>query len=110
MQTDLLSIYSDLILKKIVTKIHADKKKKAKAEQVSMVTAETGAGVRSSRHWSAVAGSEFYYSEIETGYQRMREMDELTGWHQKLHQDRFSFMKVKYPEILEHYERYFLRE
>ena len=29
--------------------------------------AETGAGVRSSRHWKAAANIEFYYNEIQKG-------------------------------------------
>ena len=108
--TDFPKIYCDLILKKIVSKIHADQRKKAKAIEVSMKSAETGAGVRSSRHWSAVAGSEFYYSEIETGFQRMRDLDEAAGWRRNLHQERFQFMRKKYPEILEQYDRHYRKE
>ena len=40
--------------------------------------AETGAGVRSSRHWKAAANIEFYYNEIQKGFDQMRELDRQT--------------------------------
>ncbi|EMF0585135.1 DUF1140 family protein [Enterococcus faecium] len=99
---DLVSRYSDVILKKIMTKIQKDKKAKARAGLVKIEMAETGAGVRTSRHWKAAANIEFYYKEIQKGFEEMRELDRQTGWSKKLHQDRFKFVK-KYKEILDEY-------
>ncbi len=56
--------------------------------------------MRSSRHWKAAANIEFYYNEIQKGFDQMRELDKQTNWSQKLHQDRFKFVE-KYKEILE---------
>lgn len=68
---DLITQYSDIILKKIMMKIQKDKKSKERAELVKLEMAETGAGVRSSRHWKA-ANIEFYYNEIQKGSKRVR--------------------------------------
>ena len=97
---DLVSRYSDVILKKIMAKIQKDKKAKARAELVKIETAETGAGVRT--HWKAAANIEFYYKEIQKGFEEMRELDRQTGWSKKLYQDRFKFTG-KYKEILDEY-------
>lgn len=99
---DLITQYSDIILKKIMAKIQKDKKAKERAELVKSEMAETGAGVRSGRHWKAVANIEFYYEEIKKGFEQMRELDRQTSWNQKLHQDRFKFVE-KYKEILKEY-------
>ena len=99
---DLITQYSDIILKKIMMKIKKDKKSKERAELIKLEMAETGAGVRSSRRWKAAANIEFYYKEIQKGFDQMRELDKQTGWSQKLHQDRFKFVE-KYREILEEY-------
>lgn len=64
---DLITQYSDIILKKIMMKIQKDKKSKERAELVKLEMAETGAGVRSSRHWKAATNIEFYYNEIQKG-------------------------------------------
>lgn len=100
---NLITQYSDIILKKIMMKIQKDKKAKERAEIVKLEMAETGAGVRSSRHWKAAANIEFYYKEIQKGFEQMRELDKQTNWSQKLHQDRFKFVE-KYREILEEYK------
>lgn len=71
-----------------------------KAENLEM--AETGSGVRTSRHWKAAANIEFYYKEIQKGFDQMRELDWQTNWSKKLHQDRFKFVE-KYREILDEY-------
>ncbi|EME8164276.1 DUF1140 family protein [Enterococcus faecium] len=99
---DLITQYSDIILKKIMMKIQKDKKAKERAEIVKLEMAETGSGVRSSRHWKAAANIEFYYNEIQKGFDQMRELDQQTNWSQKLHQDRFKFVE-KYREILNEY-------
>nr|WP_223112168.1 hypothetical protein [Enterococcus durans] len=50
---DLITQYSDIILKKIMAKIQKDKKSKGRAELVKLEMAETGSGVRTARHWKA---------------------------------------------------------
>ncbi|MCV3204954.1 DUF1140 family protein [Enterococcus faecium] len=99
---DLITQYSDIILKKIMMKIQKDKKSKERAELVKLEMAETGSGVRTSRHWKATANIEFYYKEIQKSFEQMRELDKQTNWSQKLHQDRFKFVE-KYREILNEY-------
>ncbi|EMF0104968.1 DUF1140 family protein [Enterococcus hirae] len=99
---DLINQYSDIILKKIMTKIQKDKKAKGRAELVKLEMAETGSGVRTARHWKAASNIEFYYKEIQKGFDQMRELDQQTGWSQKLNQDRFKFVE-KYKEILDEY-------
>ncbi|HFD6464937.1 DUF1140 family protein [Enterococcus hirae] len=99
---DLINQYSDTILKKIMMKIQKDKKAKARAELVKLEMAETGSRVRTSRHWKAAANIEFYYKEIQKGFDQMHELDKQTGWSQKLHQDRFKFVE-KYKGILDEY-------
>ncbi|HGF7174139.1 DUF1140 family protein [Enterococcus hirae] len=100
---DLINQYSDIILKKIMMKIQKDKKAKKLAELVKLEMAETGLGVRTSRHWKAVANIEFYYKDIQNGFAQMRELDNQTNWSRKLHQDRFKFVE-KYKEILDEYK------
>lgn len=100
--TDFTTQYSDLILKKIMSKIQKDKKAKERAELVKLKAAETGSGVRTSRHWKAAANIEFYYKEIQKGFKQMRKLDELANWTDKLHQDRFKFVE-KYKELLDEY-------
>ncbi|MBA5254931.1 DUF1140 family protein [Enterococcus hirae] len=99
---DLITQYSDTILKKIMSKIQKDKKAKERAELVKLKMAETGSGVRTARHWKAAANIEFYYKEIQKSFEQMRELDKQTNWSQKLHQDRFKFVE-KYKEILDEY-------
>ena len=101
--TDFAKLYCDVILKKIVSKIVADQKRKVKAESIAMKTAETAGQVRTMRHWRAAADNEFYYAEIEKGFQQMKELDELTGWSRILHQDRFKFMREKFGNVLSEY-------
>ncbi|MEY8446486.1 DUF1140 family protein [Enterococcus ratti] len=100
--TDFTTQYSDLILKKIMSKIQKDKKAKERAELVKLKAAETGTGVRTMRHWKAASNIEFYYKEIQKGFDQMHELDKQTGWSQKLHQDRFKFVE-KYKELLDEY-------
>ncbi|MGK3838895.1 hypothetical protein [Enterococcus faecium] len=52
---DLITQYSDIILKKIMMKIQKDKKSKERAELVKLEMAETGSGVRTSRHLKDMA-------------------------------------------------------
>lgn len=102
--TDFVAAYSDLILKKIVSGIVLNRKKQSKAETIAMSTAKTAQQVRSMRHWRAVSDTEFYYKEIRKGFHQMRELDYLTRWTQKLHQDRFNFLhSKKYAGVLKDY-------
>jgi len=101
--TNFVKVYCDLILKKIASNILSNQNKKTKALNIAMKTAETGQQVRTARHWRAVGDIEFYYEEIQKGFQQMKELDELTGWSENLHQDRFKFMRDKYEDILNEY-------
>lgn len=106
MATNFVKLYGCTILKKTVSKIAVSLKKKAKAEERQMNTSLDANSVRSMRHWRAVADVELYYKEIETGFQQLQELDELTGWSSLLHQDRYKFMNEKYSGILnEYFER-----
>ncbi|ANU28434.1 DUF1140 family protein [Planococcus versutus] len=102
-QTNFTKLYVDLILKKIVANIQSHQKKKDAAVTTSLATGETGQGVRSSRHWKASAAMDLHYSEIQKGFSQMRELDELTQWSSKLHQDRFKFLGDKYIKVLHEY-------
>lgn len=62
---DLITQYSEIILKKIMMKIQKDKKSKERAELVKLEMAETGAGVRSSRHWKAAANITMRVNRLE---------------------------------------------
>ncbi len=102
--TDFVAAYSDLILKKIVAGIVSNRKKQLKAEAIAMSTAKTAQQVRSMRHWRAVSDTELYYKEIRKGFHQMNELDYLTRWTQKLHQERFNFLhSKKYAGVLNQY-------
>ncbi|MCY9083678.1 DUF1140 family protein [Bacillus inaquosorum] len=98
-----VKLYCDIILKKILSGILSNQNKKTKALNAAMKTAETSQQVRTMRHWRAVGDTQFYYEEIQKGFQRMKELDELTGWSGNLHQDRFKFIRDKYEDILNEY-------
>ncbi|MGN8982532.1 DUF1140 family protein [Enterococcus villorum] len=85
-----------------MAKIQKDKKAKERAMKTKLAMAETYSGARTMRHWRAAANDEFYYKEIQKGFDQMHELDKQTGWSQKLHQDRFKFVE-KYKEILDEY-------
>ena len=100
--TDFTKTYCDLILKQIVMKIKRDTAAKQRAEQRRSENAEDGRSVRTQRHWKAAADAEFYYREIVTGYRKLGELDQLTQWSEKLHQERFGFLS-KYEDVLKTY-------
>lgn len=100
--TDFTKVYCDIILKKIVMKIKRDTTAKQRAEERRSANSLDGRSVRTQRHWKAAADSEFYYKEIVNGYARMRELDQLTSWSDKLYQERFNFMN-NYESILKRY-------
>lgn len=102
------SLYSDIILKKIVTKIKKDTALKNKATLQKLESGLDGS-VRTQRHWKAAANSEFYYNEMVTGYKLMRDLDTLTNWSDKLHQERYSFM-AKFDDVLQTYQESYKEE
>lgn len=102
---ELVVAYCVIILKKIVANVQANKKKKITAENRKMEEAETGAGVRTMRHWRAAGDIDFYYEEMQKGFQEMKDLDVITGWSENLHQDRFKFMRDKYADVLREYEQ-----
>ena len=107
--TDFTMLYCDTILKKLVAKIKRDQSAKQRAEQRRSENAEDGRSVRTQRHWKAAADSEFYYKEIVIGYERMRDLDQLTRWSEKLYQERFGFLN-KYEDVLKTYLENFKEE
>ncbi len=104
--TNFTALYDDIILKKIVTKIRKDTNMKNKAIERKLANASDGKSVRTMRHWSAAASSEFYYKEMATGYERMRDLDKLTKWSEKLNQDRFKFMD-KFEDVFGTYKSHY---
>lgn len=104
--TDLVKMYCDVILKKIVTKTQRDQKAKTRAEERRLENSLDWKSVRTQRHWKVAADSEFYYNEMVKGYRQMKELDRLTSWSDNLQQDRFKFME-KYEEVLEEYIGYY---
>ncbi len=104
--TNFTALYADIILKKIVTKIRKDTSMKNKATERKLANASHGRSVRTMRHWCAAASSVFYYKEMATGYERMRDLDKLTKWSEKLNQDRFKFMD-KFEEVFEYYNLHY---
>lgn len=100
---DFTKLYAATILKDIVRKIERDMKSSKRAAIRKFENSEDGFSVRTQRHWKAAADIEFYYSEIQEGYKRMRELDRQTNWSDNLHQDRFKFMG-KHEDVLKEYK------
>lgn len=100
--TDFPKLYCDVILKKIIAKLQRDIKAQETAMIRRLVNSTDGSSVRTQRHWKAAADDEFYYKEIQTGFDRMKELDDLTNWSSNLHQDRFKFLS-RYESILKDY-------
>ena len=84
--TNFTALYADIILKEIVTKIKKDTNMKNKATERKLANASDG--------------------RMATGYERMRDLDKLTKWSEKLNQDRFKFMD-KFEEVLEYYNLHY---
>lgn len=104
--TNFTLLYSDIILKKVIAKIAKDTKAKERNDQTRAENTTSGKSVRTQRHWKAAANAEFYYKETVKGYHQMSDLDKLTNWSSKLHQERFNFVN-KYPEILKKYEDFY---
>jgi len=102
--TDFTLLYSDLILKELFKKIAMRTKAKIKSEQTRSENAIHS--VTTQRHWQAAAKSELHYKVIDVAYNRMKELDKLTNWSEKLNQERFNFIE-KYPDIMERYEDFY---
>ncbi|WP_436880684.1 DUF1140 family protein [Staphylococcus haemolyticus] len=95
---DLLLRHSHIIIKELFKSLNNAVKRYNKYSNTSYY-AEVG----TSRYWSSVAGMEQVQSEIDDLLSQLKIMDILTGWHSKLHQDRYKFVE-KYPNILKRYE------
>lgn len=102
--TDFTLLYSALILKDIVKEINKHEKAKVKSEQVRSDNAMHS--VTTQRHWQAAAKSEHLYKEIVKGYERMRDLDQLTNWSSKLNQERFNFLD-NFPEVMKRYKDFY---
>lgn len=61
------------------------------------------AEVGTSQYWKSVAGMEQTQNEIDELLKQLKAMDNIAGWHSKLHQDRYLFIK-KYDDVLKRYE------
>lgn len=102
--TNFTSIYSDIILKKIVQKIASDTTKLDNAHKRAAANRLTDGDARSQRRWKAESNIDFYYNEIEKGYERLRDLDEQVKWSDNLDQHRYEVIANKYPEVFEEYK------
>ena len=96
---DLVRRYATVIVKKIMSQIESNEKKREKATQTKMDAALTGNGVRSMRHWKATASIETYYEENERLFGELVHINAITNFTTNLHQDRYKFVE-KYPFAL----------
>ncbi|UXS21200.1 DUF1140 family protein [Staphylococcus delphini] len=74
--------YSDVILKEILKNIKSLHNKRSKALDTSL-NAECG----TSRYWKALGDVEHYNREIESYKTDLKQLDDVTDWSSKLHQD-----------------------
>ncbi|UXS20882.1 DUF1140 family protein [Staphylococcus delphini] len=86
--------YSHVILKEIIKNIKSVHNKRSKALDTSL-NAECG----TSRYWKALGDVEHYNREIESYKADLKQLDDLSEWSSKLHQDRYKFVE-KYRDVL----------
>ncbi|MTV23030.1 DUF1140 family protein [Staphylococcus delphini] len=87
--------YSHVILKEILKNIKSIHNKRSKALGTSL-NAECG----TSRYWKAMGDVEHYNNEIEAYKIDLKQLNDMTEWSEKLHQDRYKFVD-KYRDVLE---------
>lgn len=104
--TDFPKQFCSLILKDLFKGISSEEKARDKARFVQLETSTDGCSVRTQRHWKAVAAVELHIKEADKKYLQLAELDSLTQWSEKLHQERFSFVQ-KYPDILDRYLQFY---
>ncbi|HHU6749858.1 TPA: DUF1140 family protein [Staphylococcus pseudintermedius] len=86
--------YSHVILKEIIKNIKSVHNKRSKALDTSL-NAECG----TSRYWKALGDVEQYNREIEGYKADLKQLDDVSDWSSKLHQDRYKFVD-KYRDVL----------
>ncbi|MCE5605035.1 DUF1140 family protein [Staphylococcus pseudintermedius] len=86
--------YSHVILKEIIKNIKSVHNKRSKALDTSL-NAECG----TSRYWKALGEVEHYNREIEGYKADLKQLDDVSEWSSKLHQDRYKFVE-KYRDVL----------
>ncbi|WP_161568800.1 DUF1140 family protein [Exiguobacterium sp. SH5S4] len=96
---ELVRRYATGIVKKIMSQIESNEKKREKATQTKMDAALTANGVRSMKHWKATSSIETFYEENERLFEELLHINSLTNFTTNLHQDRYKFVE-KYPFAL----------
>ncbi|HAR5802684.1 TPA: DUF1140 family protein [Staphylococcus pseudintermedius] len=86
--------YSHVILKEILKNIKSVNTKRNKALDTNL-NAECG----TSRYWKALGDVEHYNKQIEGYKADLKQLDDVTEWSKKLHQDRYKFVD-KYRDVL----------
>ncbi|PCF70784.1 hypothetical protein B4W72_11800 [Staphylococcus delphini] len=86
--------YSHVILKEILKNIKSLHKKRQRALETNL-SAECG----TSRYWKAMGDVEHYNREIEAYKTDLKQLDNVSEWSKKLHQDRYKFVE-KYRDVL----------
>ncbi|MDE9798907.1 DUF1140 family protein [Staphylococcus delphini] len=86
--------YAHVILKEILKNIKSVNNKRSKALDTSL-NAECG----TSRYWKALGDVEHYNKQIEEYKADLKQLDDVTEWSKKLHQDRYKFVD-KYRDVL----------
>ncbi|EHT3683434.1 DUF1140 family protein [Staphylococcus pseudintermedius] len=87
--------YSHVILKEILKNIKLIHNKRSKALDTSL-NAECG----TSRYWKALGDIEHYTREIEGFKADLKQLDDVSEWSGKPHQDRYKFVE-KYRDVLD---------
>ncbi|EIZ4622869.1 DUF1140 family protein [Staphylococcus pseudintermedius] len=87
--------YSHVILKEILKNINSIHNKRQRALDTSL-NAECG----TSRYWKALGDVEHYTREIEGYKADLKQLDDVSEWSSKLHQDRYKFVE-KYRDVLD---------
>ncbi|WP_353421847.1 DUF1140 family protein [Staphylococcus delphini] len=86
--------YSHVILKEILKNIKSIHNKRSKALGTSL-NAECG----TSRYWKAMGDVEHYNKELDDYKADLKQLDDVSEWSSKLHQDRYKFVE-KYRDVL----------
>lgn len=86
--------YAPVILKEILKNIKSVCNKRSKALDTSL-NAECG----TSRYWKSLGDVEQYNKEIDDYKVDLKQLDDVTEWSKKLHQDRYKFVD-KYRDVL----------
>ncbi|EIS6533699.1 DUF1140 family protein [Staphylococcus pseudintermedius] len=86
--------YSHVILKEILKNIKSVNTKRNKALDTNL-NAECG----TLRYWKALGDVEHYNKQIEEYKADLKQLDDVTEWSKKLHQDRYKFVD-KYRDVL----------